>query len=150
VRNWPNDSTYDDPGLPCALLPLSFFWSEHAHAKNRWTMCAADVCFTNELLRCARVDHQVGTWTDTRACAPRAVVGNERCGDGCPLRPRRQPHTMMHTMRRQFFLNGKVLPVERGGGVNQASISVAARALGEAGRARALGEAGQARAPRVT
>ncbi len=31
---------------------------------------------------------------------------------------------------RQFFLNGKVLPVERGAGVNQGSISVAARALG--------------------
>lgn len=32
--------------------------------------------------------------------------------------------------RRQFFLNGKVLPVERGAGVDQASVSVAARALG--------------------
>jgi monolysocardiolipin acyltransferase len=31
---------------------------------------------------------------------------------------------------RQFFLNGKVLPVERGAGVNQSSVSVAARALG--------------------
>jgi hypothetical protein len=44
-------STYDDPGLPCALLPLSFFWSEHTHHKNRWTMCAKDICFTNEFFR---------------------------------------------------------------------------------------------------
>lgn len=47
----PACSTYDDPGLPCALLPLSFFWTEHTHQKNRWTMCAKDICFTNEFLR---------------------------------------------------------------------------------------------------
>ncbi|GBG00037.1 phosphate acyltransferase [Raphidocelis subcapitata] len=43
-------STFDDPGLPSALLPWSLFWTEHAHGKMRWTMCAHDVCFKNELL----------------------------------------------------------------------------------------------------
>jgi Acyltransferase len=32
--------------------------------------------------------------------------------------------------RRQFFLNGKTLPVERGGGVDQPGMRVAAAALG--------------------
>jgi monolysocardiolipin acyltransferase len=46
----------------------------------------------------------------------------------------RPPPSLLHTnataLYRQFFLNGKTLPVARGAGVNQASISVAARALG--------------------
>ncbi|KAF6249537.1 hypothetical protein COO60DRAFT_950041 [Scenedesmus sp. NREL 46B-D3] len=73
-------STFDDPGLPCAMLPWHFFWTEHNHGRNRWTMCASDICFRNELLR-------------------------------------------------QFFLNGKTLPVERGAGVGQRIMGVAARAL---------------------
>ncbi|KAI8468805.1 MAG: hypothetical protein J3K34DRAFT_522623 [Monoraphidium minutum] len=44
-------STYDDPGLPSALLPWSTFWTEHDHGRNRWAMCAADVCFGSDLLR---------------------------------------------------------------------------------------------------
>ena len=44
-------STYDDPGLHCAMLPWSYFWTEHTHMGMRWTMCAQDVCFGNELLR---------------------------------------------------------------------------------------------------
>jgi hypothetical protein len=35
------------------MLPWHFFWTEHNHGKNRWTMCASDICFTNELFRCA-------------------------------------------------------------------------------------------------
>jgi len=44
-------STFDDPGLPSALLPWWLFWQDHQHEKMRWTMCAHDVCFKNELLR---------------------------------------------------------------------------------------------------
>jgi len=44
-------SMFDDPGVICALTPLSFFWSEPWHGGNRWTLCAKEVCFKNELLR---------------------------------------------------------------------------------------------------
>lgn len=43
-------STFDDPGLPSALLPWWMFWRDHAHGVMRWTMCASDVCFKSELL----------------------------------------------------------------------------------------------------
>jgi monolysocardiolipin acyltransferase len=43
-------STFDEPGLPSALLPWSTFWTEHFHGKMRWTLCARDVCFLNDLL----------------------------------------------------------------------------------------------------
>lgn len=45
-------STFDDPGLPSALLPWWMFWGDPMHGKMRWTMCASDVCFVNEMLRC--------------------------------------------------------------------------------------------------
>jgi hypothetical protein len=35
------------------MLPWHFFWTEHNHGKNRWTMCASDICFTNEVFRWA-------------------------------------------------------------------------------------------------
>ena len=35
-----------------AMLPLHFFWSEARHGRNRWSLCAKEVCFRNELLRC--------------------------------------------------------------------------------------------------
>ena len=35
-----------------ALLPLRFFWGEAHHARNRWSLCAKEICFRNELLRC--------------------------------------------------------------------------------------------------
>lgn len=44
-------STFDDPGLPSALLPWWMFWGEHLHSKMRWTLCAKDVCFLNDVLR---------------------------------------------------------------------------------------------------
>jgi len=43
-------STVDDPSLFCALLPLSFFLTEHDHGKNRWTMCAKEFCFKTKAL----------------------------------------------------------------------------------------------------
>lgn len=66
-------STYDDPGLPCALLPLSFFWKEHTHHRNRWTMCAKDICFTNEFFRWGQAGHQQGPLVTARPTpCPRA------------------------------------------------------------------------------
>ena len=43
-------STVDDPSLFCALLPLSFFLTEHHHEKTRWTMCAREFCFKSSAL----------------------------------------------------------------------------------------------------
>ncbi|KAG1667040.1 hypothetical protein FOA52_000401 [Chlamydomonas sp. UWO 241] len=71
-------SLFDDPGLFCAMTPWSYFWSEHRHHGMRWTMCAKEVCFKNELLR-------------------------------------------------QFFQNGKVMPIVRGGGVDQPVMGTVAR-----------------------
>ena len=43
-------STVDDPSLFCAMLPISFFLTEHDHGGNRWTMCAKEFCFKNAAL----------------------------------------------------------------------------------------------------
>jgi monolysocardiolipin acyltransferase len=43
-------STFDDPGVLVALLPLSLFWTEHAHGLVRWTLCAREICFKNAAL----------------------------------------------------------------------------------------------------
>jgi monolysocardiolipin acyltransferase len=43
-------STFDDPGILVALLPLSFFWTEHRHERVRWTLCAREICFRNPAL----------------------------------------------------------------------------------------------------
>ncbi|KAJ9523269.1 hypothetical protein QJQ45_024065, partial [Haematococcus lacustris] len=77
-------SMFDDPGVISAITPWSFFWTEPWHQGNRWTMCAKEVCFKNELFR-------------------------------------------------QFFSNGKTLPIVRGQGVNQAVMSVVAREAGAGG-----------------
>ncbi|KAK3264365.1 hypothetical protein CYMTET_26888 [Cymbomonas tetramitiformis] len=69
-------STLDDPALISAMLPLSFLWSESQHEKNRWTMCAREICFKNAFLDC-------------------------------------------------FFRSGKTLPVDRGAGTDQPSLTTA-------------------------
>jgi monolysocardiolipin acyltransferase len=43
-------STIDDPMLFCAMLPLSFFFTEHEHGKVRWALCARELCYRNQLL----------------------------------------------------------------------------------------------------
>lgn len=43
-------STMDDPMLICSLLPASFFFREHQHHGNRWSLCAAEICYSNVLL----------------------------------------------------------------------------------------------------
>ena len=43
-------STLDDPFLFCAMLPLSFFSTEHLHNKTRWSICAREMCYKNYLL----------------------------------------------------------------------------------------------------
>ena len=35
-----------------AMLPLRFFWGEARHGRARWSLCAKEICFRNELLRC--------------------------------------------------------------------------------------------------
>ena len=45
-------STLDDPMVLSALLPLRFFWGELRHRRMRWSLCAKEICFRNELLRC--------------------------------------------------------------------------------------------------
>ncbi|KAK9831538.1 hypothetical protein WJX81_006941 [Elliptochloris bilobata] len=44
-------STLDDPVVLSAMLPLRFFWGEARHGGNRWSLCAKEICFRNELLR---------------------------------------------------------------------------------------------------
>ena len=34
----------------CAMLPGSFFFTEHVHGKVRWSLCARELCYSNPLL----------------------------------------------------------------------------------------------------
>jgi len=43
-------STLDDPMLLSAMLPWSFFLTEHVHGKVRWSLCAREICYSNYLL----------------------------------------------------------------------------------------------------
>ncbi len=43
-------STLDDPFLFCAMLPLSFFFTEHVHERVRWSICAREMCYKSKLL----------------------------------------------------------------------------------------------------
>lgn len=43
-------STADDPMLFCSMLPASFFFREHRHHLNRWSLCAQEICYKNALL----------------------------------------------------------------------------------------------------
>lgn len=43
-------STLDDPMLFSAMLPWSFFLTEHHHKGNRWTLCAREMCYRNAFL----------------------------------------------------------------------------------------------------
>lgn len=43
-------STVDDPAVLCALTPTSFFFTEHMHNRNRWALCAKELCYKNLLL----------------------------------------------------------------------------------------------------
>lgn len=36
----PSCSTADDPAIFCGMLPASFFFTEHRHLGNRWSLCA--------------------------------------------------------------------------------------------------------------
>jgi monolysocardiolipin acyltransferase len=42
-------STLDDPMLFCAMFPASFFFTEHAHRRVRWSICAREMCYSNPL-----------------------------------------------------------------------------------------------------
>lgn len=43
-------SPLDDPFLFCAMLPLSFFFTEHVHERVRWSICAREMCYKSRLL----------------------------------------------------------------------------------------------------
>jgi len=43
-------STIDDPFLISTIIPWSFFWTEHSHHGNRWSICAKEICYKNWLL----------------------------------------------------------------------------------------------------
>jgi hypothetical protein len=43
-------STVDDPMLFSAMLPASFFFTEHRHKLTRWSLCAKEICYSNTLL----------------------------------------------------------------------------------------------------
>ena len=73
-------STVDDPSIFATFLPLSFFFTESSHRRNRWTMCAKEMCFKNRILS-------------------------------------------------DYFQNGKVLPIERGKGLDQPTIAAMAEKL---------------------
>lgn len=70
-------STIDDPFIFSAITPWSFFYTEHNHRRNRWSLCAKEICYKNRLL------------------------GN-------------------------FFQSGKTLPIERGKGIEQPILRIAA------------------------
>ncbi len=44
-------STFDDPGLLSGMLPWRLFWQEGQEHRIRWSLCAKEICFKNELLR---------------------------------------------------------------------------------------------------
>jgi monolysocardiolipin acyltransferase len=43
-------STLDDPMILCAMLPWTFFFTDHVHGKVRWSLCARELCYSNWLL----------------------------------------------------------------------------------------------------
>lgn len=45
-----HSSTLDDPMLFSAMLPLTFFLTEHNHHKTRWSLCAREMCYRNSFL----------------------------------------------------------------------------------------------------
>lgn len=44
-------SMFDDPGVLSILMPWSWLWFEPWLNRVRWSLCAREVCFKNELLR---------------------------------------------------------------------------------------------------
>jgi monolysocardiolipin acyltransferase len=46
----PLPSTLDDPMLLSAMLPWTFFLTEHVHGRTRWSLCARELCYRNHLL----------------------------------------------------------------------------------------------------
>lgn len=71
-------STIDDPFVISAMVPWSYFWTEHRHHGVRWALCAKEICYINQFLG-------------------------------------------------QFFQSGKTLAIERGKGLNQPVMRVAAQ-----------------------
>jgi hypothetical protein len=43
---------FDDPGVLSALMPWQWLWLDPVYHQVRWSLCAREVCFKNELLRC--------------------------------------------------------------------------------------------------
>lgn len=75
-------STIDDPFVLSALVPWSYFLTEHQHHGIRWALCAREICYINPFLG-------------------------------------------------QFFQSGKTLAIERGKGLNQPVMRVAAQRVAQ-------------------
>lgn len=54
---------FDDPGIISAMLPWRYFWFDPVYNYMRWSLCAREVCFKNDLFRRARVG---GAWATRR------------------------------------------------------------------------------------
>ncbi|EFJ50008.1 hypothetical protein VOLCADRAFT_89384 [Volvox carteri f. nagariensis] len=46
-------SMFDDPGVLSIIMPWSWLWMDPVQNHVRWSLCAKEVCFKNELLRSA-------------------------------------------------------------------------------------------------
>ncbi|GIL41921.1 hypothetical protein Vafri_16 [Volvox africanus] len=44
-------SLFDDPGVLSIIMPWSWLWMDPIQHHVRWSLCAKEVCFKNELLR---------------------------------------------------------------------------------------------------
>ncbi|PNH05758.1 Tafazzin [Tetrabaena socialis] len=44
-------SMFDDPGVLSLVMPWEWLWLEPKLQHVRWSLCAREVCFKNELLR---------------------------------------------------------------------------------------------------
>lgn len=125
---------------------------DHSHDKMRWTLCARDVCFKSELLRCGAGEGWTGQGGEGLGRPARAGRVAGRVGHAaapppphcthttqscCPGRRRADPPHGAPALapnadaRRQFFSNGKTLPVERGSSVHQPVMVAVGRLLGQ-------------------
>lgn len=75
-------STIDDPFVFSAMVPWSYFCTEHRHHGIRWALCAKEICYINHFLG-------------------------------------------------QFFQSGKTLAIERGKGLNQPVMRIAAQRVAQ-------------------
>lgn len=102
-------STADDPMLFCSMLPASFFFTEHRHLGNRWSLCAKEICYRNPLLGAffqsgKTLPIQVGS--GPAGAGAGCSTGLWRCGDA----PRRRGGGAQHSGMCNGFFAGWGVP----------------------------------------